>query len=1411
MRFVFSVFLLALAIPLCAFDFSLWKAEHLSSAKFENNVLHLTKSNKAKNNASLYRKYTKQNLQQFIGKRVTLSAEVELLAASHPDSVGVSLVCKLKNGKSLTSRTLLPFCGKRPKTKVFTSIVVPRDTVMLTAKIDAPRAWNRTADTLWSNIELKTSDPSEPQWNCGTGNFLAVGKNPLFWKWQAADGLKADFKKGVFSVAGKGKLSLRCQDAYYELSGKTPEAANLVIDVTEATPFAIEITSYGKKNATVKVPPVKENKKGRRVVRIPLSTFAPFHDLVRLEEISFIIDGKQTFKNCTIANLDLDSDTKNLIFDPSFEISNTPGGAYNMWGDYRTEKATAGLSFDTSEKFHGKRSLKIASNGFIYLFASDEKGKGAVFSLYAKGKDNFQVFLQKQYSDMHGAVGMPFVKQEFKAAKKWKRYELVIPESRKKDRFQRRYIILIKNTGKSDLYIDAVQMEQNVLKATAFKAERDTNFRFRVNVNLPMGPRPEPKDIPSNKRSGGVKFTVVNLSGKNYSSIPVRGAIPFAPGELFDPSCVKVVDSDGKTVPAQFNVLARRTLDKSIVSLGVDFNTVLKAGKNSNYTLNWGKEKFSAAGKNIAVAKGKDIHIDTGKLKLVLTPDENSFLKGADAFCGVTTADGKLFRSKANIVRIEDNGPQRATVFLRGTALLAWELRLTFYKDQPFAAIDYSFENNFSAKDPLYRNVRSIFIQLPWSKEFKLGNVSGSQDALFVQRHARSGTFEWDVYQRLGNNRSIIKDLKLSGTVSGKNHAVNILEFAELAPRAIGFKDGNIQLYHYPPEGTLTFDVLSGLSGTMQFNYSPVTKNVPEYAPAIIYADPEYVSKSRVFGEFISDKDLHKHFPRSGKVVAGIFNVLENSAELSAFYGLGDYGDAGSRNYYSNHETAVVRNMWLNYLASGSAAAFRYAAAHSLHQRDIDQVHFRYGTTGVHTHNPYRNNNFNFHTGHFWLTGVVYHYLITGDRRSFESAISAMAVLVQKSVLRYKGGRERHRMLYHLAELYELTGIELLKTAFERQYNFGAPSNSGAYYGALAYEALEKLYAATGEQKYLDRLTNEVKEFYKSNRIDVADMPADRTARPTYQGSAEEGRSVMTLYAGALAARRFNDPKYIPFLNPGKNNDPVMTRILDPLSRDASVNWLRNTFAVMRDAGIKENPSMPDSYSFIAGLTGNQTVFNNYEPFVFEIVPDADKKASIDLFRYRKFRYWKSKKDNDFVICKLYDSNGKLLKSLKLDANLPHEYKRVAVSSPDGKNIRAEVVFQNDCWGGVSSSNKMRLSSNRRFGARSRISVPFAFYIKVPMSGKLKINWKWDNNENRNAGVILAAMLKDKSGKTIAHTAYTIPDMHGETYSAILDIPREYRGKTVKLYMNDFKWVSWKLENLDYPWLGNTPEDLCSK
>ena len=159
MKFLYSLLLLILAIPLAAFDFAQWKAINLDTSKYENGILHLTKSGRAKNNGYLYRKVGKNSIKQFAGKRVTLSADVELLAASHTDTVGVSIVCKLNNGRSIDSRAALPFRGKRSATKIFTSLDVPENAAALTFQIEAPRGWYRTADTLWRNIELKTSEP----------------------------------------------------------------------------------------------------------------------------------------------------------------------------------------------------------------------------------------------------------------------------------------------------------------------------------------------------------------------------------------------------------------------------------------------------------------------------------------------------------------------------------------------------------------------------------------------------------------------------------------------------------------------------------------------------------------------------------------------------------------------------------------------------------------------------------------------------------------------------------------------------------------------------------------------------------------------------------------------------------------------------------------------------------------------------------------------------------------------------------------------------------------------------------------------------------------------------------------------------------------------------------------------------
>ena len=66
-------------------------------------------------------------MKQFLGKQVTLSADVELLGASHSDTVGVSLTCKLKDGRVISERSVLPYKGKQSKTKIFAVLNVPAD------------------------------------------------------------------------------------------------------------------------------------------------------------------------------------------------------------------------------------------------------------------------------------------------------------------------------------------------------------------------------------------------------------------------------------------------------------------------------------------------------------------------------------------------------------------------------------------------------------------------------------------------------------------------------------------------------------------------------------------------------------------------------------------------------------------------------------------------------------------------------------------------------------------------------------------------------------------------------------------------------------------------------------------------------------------------------------------------------------------------------------------------------------------------------------------------------------------------------------------------------------------------------------------------------------------------------------
>ena len=318
------------------------------------------------------------------------------------------------------------------------------------------------------------------------------------------------------------------------------------------------------------------------------------------------------------------------------------------------------------------------------------------------------------------------------------------------------------------------------------------------------------------------------------------------------------------------------------------------------FRLRYGRGIVPAAKRRpLAEEREGRIRIDTGALQLTLTPDKPSFLENGDAFFAVKTPDGKIHRSAATLVKLEENGPERCTVFLRGDAFLAWELRLTAFRSQPYLEIDCSFENNFTEKDPLYRLVRSIYLQLPGGARYQLDGESGAAPAEFVQRLARTGRFTADVAVRRDGREAILPGRRLSGEARSGKARLRIDELYEQSPRGFGFEPGAVKLMLWPETGVNPLDVAAGLSGTMRSWYAPDGGALPPARRPLLQPAADWIRKSGVFGDFLTREEAAA-FPRSAAMIDRVFDAACNHAAVTGMFGFADYGDFGTRNFYRN-------------------------------------------------------------------------------------------------------------------------------------------------------------------------------------------------------------------------------------------------------------------------------------------------------------------------------------------------------------------------------------------------------------------------------------------------------------------------------------------------------------------------------
>ena len=222
-----------------------------------------------------------------------------------------------------------------------------------------------------------------------------------------------------------------------------------------------------------------------------------------------------------------------------------------------------------------------------------------------------------------------------------------------------------------------------------------------------------------------VPLTVTNRSDLPRDTELAAGGVPLPIGALKDESQLRLVDAAGKHVPAQFTVLNRWPVDKSIRWVLVQVPVKIDAKATLKYTLKRGRYLLPKWNHQVVVTepKGKDNSyiVDTGVMRftvnrrnfalfdrVVLLDKGKEIPLGGPGACGkgftITTEKRGTFNTANDAdctLRIEDAGPLRATLVAegkhkndKGEALFDYQVRIYAVAGSRAVRVQYVFTNS---------------------------------------------------------------------------------------------------------------------------------------------------------------------------------------------------------------------------------------------------------------------------------------------------------------------------------------------------------------------------------------------------------------------------------------------------------------------------------------------------------------------------------------------------------------------------------------------------------------------------------------------------------------------------------------------------------------------------------------------
>jgi hypothetical protein len=634
--------------------------------------------------------------------------------------------------------------------------------------------------------------------------------------------------------------------------------------------------------------------------------------------------------------------------------------------------------------------------------------------------------------------------------------------------------------------------------------------------------------------AGIAALTVSEPAAINRRSAPVTSGVPFPMGALHTNTPLQLVDAQGQLIALQHRTTATWR-DGSVKWALLDFQTDIAANETREFSLRWGADvpPGSVLTRPLLTEDTADaLWINTGVIRFSVS--KRRFGIFSDRLQQSLTLAKEFSNTVTRVlppegVVVEERGSRRVVVRVTGwiddgetNKLVKYLVRVHAFAGSSDVVVEHSVAQLSASVKMLW--VKDLSLTLATDSVNSPVAIGGAitHTGAIAQAPITLTQLKESAYSVRGAMPT--NGLRASGWFRAGDTFVGVQDFWQQFPKAVTVSSNAIRIGLYPAEAEEPFDMDAGLAKTHRLLISlkpisaPQEKHRAFEQPLFAQAAPQWYCDSKVFGDLAPfDFDLFPDYETlteaSGdKFIKSMATGIRNWGDV--YYG----GPYKGKNSYMNLEYDVPHNFILQFARTGQRKYFDAARRMAQHQGDIDTNH----KTGWQWKHSPRHTEIQAEFGHTFTRGLLENYYLTGNRSTFDAAVTLGNFFIKQIRNPREMGNERQIGwgLISLLPVYEATWdakyLEAVRAAVDRLAAEQEPGgkfkirwdNRIAFFNGIAATGFIYYERATGDPKAAEaalKTIRRTKGFY-----------------PEYAGR--------TLEALAWAYQRTHDPEYLDLL-----------------------------------------------------------------------------------------------------------------------------------------------------------------------------------------------------------------------------------------------------------------------------------------